>query len=355
MIFNLFRRGIPKIPFKEVLDDPRTTEEKERDYRAEEIRPLTAPVWVEKPRSIWRKFPIFDQDQSGSCVGQSVAKLLGIENHLEEGKFVHLSARDIYSRRSNKPMPGMWFQNAMEIGYKYGATIEQLMPSQKMNEGQMNNDSDRKVSDEQIALVLKGGNYVSLPINIDAIASIYPKPIVIGVKFWYDEYNRPDPKVLRTGNPPYHHAIAKVDYTIYNGKRCLVIDDSWGLNTGWEGQRVISEDWFKSGRISAAWYFEDLRNDWRDLEGGARPKHRFDKDLVLGMRNNDVIALQDCLKWENLFPTNQTSTGYYGGITAKAVLDFWIKYGIATQQEIDILQGKRVGVKTRARLNELFS
>ena len=62
------------------LDDPRSPEEKERDYRAEEIKPLMAPIWTEKPRSEFRRFPIFDQNQSSSCVSMSVAKVLGIEN-----------------------------------------------------------------------------------------------------------------------------------------------------------------------------------------------------------------------------------------------------------------------------------
>lgn len=352
-MFNFFKHNIPKIE-GEVLPDPRTEEEKDRDYQAEEIVAFGIPVWIEKPRNEWRKFPIFDQDGSYSCVANAVAKLLGIENFLEEGKFVHLSPRDIYTQRLNRPAAGMWFSDGMSVGYKKGATIEQLMPSMEKSETEMNDYSDRKVSDEQLALVLKGGNYFSVPIDIDNIAQLYPKGVVIGVKFWYDEYNRPDPQILRTDTPPYHHAITVVDYTLYKGKKCLVIDDSWGIDTGWNGQRVISKDWFDKGRVSAAWYYEKLNNNWRDKTENDKPHYQFDKDLIYGMRNTDVIMLQNCLKWEEVFPINQVSTGYFGNVTAKAVLNFWLKYNIATQEEIDNLKGRRVGPKSRAKLNELF-
>ena len=79
-----------------------------RDYDLREIASAPIVSWTEK--TDFKSFPIFNQSQSSSCVAQATAKLLGIENYLEEGKFVSLSARDIYSRRINYPLEGMYFR-----------------------------------------------------------------------------------------------------------------------------------------------------------------------------------------------------------------------------------------------------
>ena len=341
------------------LDDPRTLEEKERDFRVEEIMAMGQVEWREKKEEEWRKFPIFDQAQSGSCVAQSLAKVLGIENWLEEGKFVHKSARDIYTRRKNAPEEGMWFQNAFEIGYKHGATIEQLMPSQKMNEVQMNISSDRKTIDEQIALVGKGGNYFWIPLNIDRIASIiepHGKGVVIGARFTMNEWNRPVPVILGT-EMPLHHAVVAHTATLYKGKKALVVDESWGsLSTTFNGRRIITEDWFTTpGRITAALHYLPLKNTWRDTqEVCPRPKYQWNKEMLFGQRNLDIEALQKALMFEELFPQLQITTGFYGNVTARAVRDFNIKYNIIPTTDIEI-QGRRVGLSTRTRLNELFT
>ena len=65
------------------------------------------------------------------------------------------------------------------------------------------------------------------------------------------------------------------------------------------------------------------------------------------MKNNDVIMLQDCLKWLDLFPKTQISTGYFGGITRDSVKKF------QTQHNIEPVLGY-VGILTRTKLNELF-
>ena len=106
------------------LLDNRPAEEKEKDYTFEEIVASVNKVeWVEKPRKEWRKFPIFNQDGSGSCVAQTEAKEMGIMRWLKDGIYVHFSAADIYQRRSNKPGGGMYGYNARKIVKDNGATL----------------------------------------------------------------------------------------------------------------------------------------------------------------------------------------------------------------------------------------
>src|SRR3990167_1907302 len=97
--------------------DIRDEESKLKDFKFEEIVASggEAVNWVEKPADKIRKFPIFNQDGSGSCVAQTEAKEMGIMRQLKDGNYVHFSATDIYQRRPNKPKSGMGFIDARKI------------------------------------------------------------------------------------------------------------------------------------------------------------------------------------------------------------------------------------------------
>ncbi len=82
-----------------------------------------------------------------------------------------------------------------------------------------------------------------------------------------------------------------------------------------------------------------------------KPKYMFNTDLEFGQTNDEVKALQDCLKWEGLFPTNAESTGYFGAVTKKSVQGFQVKYFITTPEGSGY---GRVGPKTREKLNSIY-
>ena len=329
-----------------LIEDPRITEEKEKDYKAEELLAAFVPItWVEKPESEWRKFPIFNQDGSSSCVAQATSKALGIENYLEEKKFVHFSARDIYARRSNFPGQGMWFQDGLNIAYNYGATVEQLMPSQNMNESLMNSAEDRTPLTELVAKIGKGGNYITLPIDIEAIASLIEpsgKPVLIGVRFGPNEWNRPVPQILGT-DTRWGHAICATNATLYQGKKSLVVEDSWGTESGLQGRRILTEDWFNAKRIVFAGYITFLKNEGIEV----KPKYQFLRDLKYGMvYDADVKKLQECLAYLKLFPTRDYFTGNFYGLTLKGVKAFQVLNDIPITGIVEI--------QTRTKLNGIF-
>lgn len=316
-----------------------------RDFRFEEIGKTAVIDWQEKKE--FKTYESFDQDGSSSCVANAVAKALGIENLKEEGKFVHFSPRDIYSRRSNKPSEGMYFREAMEIGSKYGATLEQLMPSQGLSEAIMNDAEDRTPFDEMVAKAGRGGNYVSTNCDIDTIATILlkGKGVLLGFRWNYDEWDKTIP-VIGTKEPQYCHAVCATDFGLLNGKKVIAIDESWGFKN--ITQRFLTEDWF-TRRCVASWYFEDLSN--KEALGIISQKYKFEKDLEVGMKSDEVVKLQLILKDMGFFPANQECTGYYGGITSKSVLDFQLKYSIV--QSKDDLGAGRFGPKTREKMNSL--
>lgn len=82
-------------------------------------------------------------------------------------------------------------------------------------------------------------------------------------------------------------------------------------------------------------------------------KFQFKTNLRLGERGDDIRALQVILKALGMFPANVECTGFYGKITASAVLAFQLKYEVDSPMLLRQLAGKIVGPKTRAELNKL--
>ena len=333
--------------FPGALDDTRPETEKEKDYKAEEVASFGAVTWAEKRFENIETFPVRNQNGSGSCVSQSLALIMGIENYLEENKFVELSAKDIYVRRSNAS-PGMIGVEALNIAKNFGATLETLMPSQNQGETEIN-IVDRKVSDEQIAKIFKIKGFLQLPFSIENIASIIEsgrkngvgKPVMTWYKFPRTEWTAL-PSLTDSTADIVHHSVTAVDYGLLNGIKGLFTQDSWGLHSSTQkGLRFIAEPYLK--RMTFCAYVEDLNNNWRDGVPIPTSTEKLTKDLRFGMRDPEVMILQDILKAKQLFPQTATSTGYFGIITLKAVKAF--------QSANGLISDGMVGQKTREKLN----
>jgi peptidoglycan hydrolase-like protein with peptidoglycan-binding domain len=324
-----------KINYNGAIEDPID----ERDYQSKEIG-FYAPVnWVEKKE--FRQFPNKDQDGSLSCVAQAVSKILGIENYLEEGKYFPLSARDIYVRRSNAPAGGMIYREAMKIGNENGATLESLIPSESQSEVQMNDITDRTPYTELVGRLGRGGAYISIPTNsIDEIASVIAtgKAVLLGFRFDYNEWDLDVPVIKAGSQLSCGHGVAGVDFTLYNGKKAIVIDESWGFKN--IKQRIITEEWF-NGRCVSAWYFENLSNNQALIE--TTEKYIFNNDLSFGMQNEEVKELHKVLMSFGLLKIKEP-TGYFGSLTKTAVMEY------QTLKSITPVSGY-VGPLTRQALN----
>jgi len=355
-MFNFFRK---KITFTSGANiDTRSEKERNKDYKIEELVTSFTPVnWVEKDASEIRRFPIFNQDGSGSCVAQTMAKMVGIMYWLKNNNYIHFSATDVYQKRSNKPSSGMNGVDVFEIAQE-GITLEQLVPSQSMTDQQMDGI---KIEDykEDVGKIFKIGNYVILPVkDIDTIASIIQvteKPVMVWFYFTHNEWDKNVPEIADhaldiVGPTTGRHSVTAVDFTLHNGKKALVIEDSWGPTHGNGGQRIITEDFFKERNFFSA-YTMNFKFD--ELPEETKPKHTFNTDLDFGQTNDEIKVLQDVLKYEGLFPVNVESTGYFGAITKKSVGEFQVRYGVV---DCETTPGfGRVGPMTRRKLNELYS
>ena len=141
---------------------------------------------------------------------------------------------------------------------------------------------------------------------------------------------------VKRGKEDWGHAVSMIGWK----KDYLIFQNSWGEGWGDKGLGYVPIDY----QCLEAWAI--LCDLPTDFELRKRPSHNFLNDLSIGMRNEEVKVLQDCLKFEDCFPIEIESTGYFGQITLLAVQKFQKKYGI--------IQTGYVGSLTRTKLNELF-
>lgn len=339
------------------IEDVRTDAEKKRDYTFPELTASVNPVrWESKPEETWRKFPIYDQNGSGSCVAQTAAKLLGISYFLENDDYVHFSATDIYQQRFNKPAGGMAGFDVFRIIKKNGATLEDLVPSQSMTDKQMDSVKIPKYK-RDVGRVFRVSNYITVPPkDIETVASIIQttgKGVMVWFYFTREEWKTvPEVKVRGLNkSKALRHSVTATDFTLYKGKKALIIDDSWGYGYGKGGRRIITEDFFKERNYYAGYL---MNFDFKEGEPVNKPHYNFTKTMKFGENNGDIKVMQDIFKYEGLFPQNVESTGYYGGITAKSVFEFQKKHRVASLSELESLKGMVAGPKTIAKLNEIY-
>lgn len=167
--------------------------------------------------------------------------------------------------------------------------------------------------------------------------------IVAGFTFsrqgWATEYIR----ASRTGEATTGHAVALVGWD----STYLIGQNSFGPNWGKEGMFFVPKDYRP---FSGYAIIVDLPNNWQELLdiGIEKPKHFFANNLSVGLKNDEVKILQDCLKWLGCMEKSQESTGYFGTITKNALIVFQQRYGISPQSGY-------FGILSRAKMNELLS
>lgn len=334
--------------------DNRPESEKNKDVKLKEAVASAAPAsWVEKTPDKWRKFPIFNQNGSGSCVAQTQAKELGIMRALKDGVYVHFSATDIYQRRANRPSIGMLATDARNIA-RAGVTLEVLTPSQNLTDSQMDGALVEPYK-RQVGAVFSAPNYLEDPVkDIETTASVI-QTTSKGTMLWFyfkaDEWTEHPiikyPTLDLSAPDTLRHSVTGVEACLVGGKKSVIIEDSWGTSYGLAGQRVIDLDFF----LARNWYAGHLMNFKFDEQLIPKPHYVFNNDLEFGMTNAEVKILQDIFKYEGMFPTNFDSTGYFGAETKKSAQKFQTKYGISSPSSAGY---GRVGPKTRARLNEIY-
>lgn len=320
-----------------------------RDYRPQELYDFGAVKWRRKQAppgyqytlggKYRRRFPVRDQDGSNTCVAQTHAKLLGIEEFNETGTFKEFSARPIYRWRNNRPWAGMSSIDAFGIGSKKGTTTEERLPSQRLDDSVMDAQAlPWDATDAQIAYRHRGGGYVTIfnayagdTFSIDELAGAMEATkagLAIHIFATFREYNRFAPTIYEPGllyeKSTVRHCVTGVDYTLHNKEKAIVIDESWGNDSGSGGQRVLTESFLRE-RLRYAGHYLPLVNS--ELVGTKPSAAAITKQLRWNDSGPAVVALQDILKFEGKFPSNVKSTGLFWTVTANAVKAWQLAHG----------------------------
>lgn len=331
-----------------ILEDDRSEAERSKDWRAEEIvaRGSLTPKFREVKKGKWNKYTVRDQDGSGSCVSQAIAKGFEVLYKLKTNKTLVFSATPIYQKRKNSPEPGMYIADAFNIAIKDGTCPEANCKSQRMNDDAM--DSARLPDNfDQLNDFLDAIAYVDMPFDFDYIAAWIEKYGYASIHIAADRnsWSRDFPK-LGSKNRGIRHAVAGVDAVTYNGVQYIIIEDSWGEFGEFKGQRLLSREVFNDMFTKGAGFTE------LQFDVFAAKFDKFMQRMEYGQQSAEIKRLQDYLKSKGFFPSNQESTGYYGNITALAVYNFQMAKAVASPLVLNRYKGKYCHEATLAAINK---
>lgn len=330
--------------YQGALLDERPEERKAKDFKSDnpELASAVQLNWVEKKPEEWKNYPSRNQVNSSSCVAQAMSKALYT---MQKGV---VSAHPIYRSRKNFSEKGMWLYDGADILKKQGTVGEDQDMSQNVNEDFLNMPIANVVEDILKTTPIKIGGYVYVANckNIDEIAQAIEEHghCVITVGSNYAEWSS-IPEVQ--GDVKWYHGICAIDYVLYNGKKYIVIEDSWGSNIGqFDDRRLLSEEFIKT-RCTGALFFLPYTPP-------SPIHHVFTQKLQRGDSGEEVLFLQNALKQLKFFP-DMATTKFYGVITEHAINNFQMYYKDDILTPLGLTQPTgRFGSATMAKLNSLL-
>lgn len=296
------------------------------------------------------KLPVKNQGQSFSCGGQAWSTYIGILEALATQTFEERSAKFVYSQ-VYVPGGGARGRDCADVCVNQGVAREAALSSyqngQIPSETFMERSGDITTEVRQDATSSKLLSYAQVGNNINDIARAMKlnHGLVLGITgsnngTWNSEF----PKPPIPGDATWNHWIYFGKAKMINGVKNIACLNSWGDKIGNKGWQWISEA-----------YMPYVFSAWTHVFGVTPVSgfhHTFTFDLDSGMSGAEVKHLQTALQLDGTFPASVPPTGFFGQITVQAVKDFQKKYNIAN---MGVTGFGRVGPKTRAKLNQLFS
>ncbi len=270
------------------------------------------------------------------------------------------SAKYVYSQ-VYVPIPGggSGFDSLSNIAIKQGFGLESLTPSYDNGRAPSEAFMERPGDITGMARISAARErgllaYAYFAPNIDSVASAMVACKGVSVLLrgsnngtWLSPHPKP-PSYLAPGltNEVWAHYMLGCKAFLINGKKSIGVLQSWGPNVGENSIQWLDENYFASGAV-----FETgvLIYSPKPVD---LPSHTFNTLLSAGMQSDEITALQSYLAYDGCL--NIAPTGFYGPITAQAVLKFQLKYQLASPTTLTELGGSTVGPATRAKLNSLL-
>ena len=342
--------------------------------------PLTGKFFVDVT-----KLPVWNQKKIGSCVGHAGAKYKQLLDWMETGEMKKLSPRFLYAiakARDDYPFEGTFPRLVAKILKDHGCATEATVPndSDLSHEAYVYNRVESDIPEDSWAeakeFCIQGYAFPNVKSAAElgnAIQNYNGAMLLMRVgKEWWTKadgtssWSAKDVVPLR---PPKEivsgHEVYLYGYEVEtSGRVKFYIFNSWSLDWGMTGKAWFYHDEY-APFLDEAITFVDLPNNWQETIDQLPSKESFEHQFLVpihyGTQNEEVKALQTALLIDGHFSRELYGTllkagslGFYGSITAQAVLSFQRKHKVASETELTLLGGKSVGPKTRNQLNLMF-
>lgn len=286
-----------------------------------------------------------DQGQSGSCGGQAWSYDDAVKHASDNGLYSEKSAKYIYAQTFVSGGGSSGVDNS-NIVKNQGVASEILTSSydngNPPSEAFMERSQDITPAARQDAISGKIFSSATCAVLIDDIAQNVRDNhgLIIGIGgsnngTWLTSYPKP-PKM-----PTWWHWLYVGRAKMINGKKYIGVKNSWGDTVGDKGWQWLGEDYVNPVDIFNVWIMVNKSSD----------NYLFTKTIKYGQRNLDVAHLQMKLQKLGFFPADTNCTGYFGDVTARAVVAFQISNGILDFQGAK-LKTVQAGPKTVSLLNK---
>lgn len=243
------------------------------------------------------KIPIKNQGVSSSCTGQALSYYISVLNMIEMGKWVDISARDIYAYISLGEGVGAYLRDALKLSVDRGVGTEELVPSyhyEYVNGRQFitpYNESEYLVKPKEteelkrIRTALRAKEFRLVQYTNDQMEQMaWAQLLGFGCYFsvdgenngtWSSEYPQPPKKRV------WGHAL----YGANAKDREIGFPNSWGT-VGVNGWQKLKQNYFDDGAVGVAWTLIDKDNIYNNMD-----VKKFIKDNDLNqVRNTDTGA-----------------------------------------------------------------
>lgn len=323
------------------------------------------------------KLPVNNQGASGSCGGQADEKLGEVLNAVAKKSFTRMSAKFTYAPIAY-PGGGTTDGDLVRISTRDGWAPEVDTPSYQNaagapevggfapSEAFMEQEDDITIVARQDAIVEQAMSPIYIGTDIESIAQgirdYYGVRIgIVGSNngTWISAEPTPPTPTEDIWSHFLYAGKARTDPA--SGVKQIGILNSWGAEgvgdpamPGWQWLDAsyfgvpLPQSVFQTSIWAATSYLFNA-------SPATELHYSFPNSITFGETGEDVIALQKALQIDGEFPLGVPCTGYYGAITARAVLAFQRKYALDTPQNLVELNGMACHAKTAAKLNALFN
>jgi hypothetical protein len=345
------------------------------DYRDIRIAQVSAPR--EYPPSFFvdvSKLPVWHQRKIGACVGHAMAKYKQKLDLDDTGKVEPLSARFLYAMakaQDNYAGEGTYPRLVAKILKDVGCATEATCPNDTTldHESYVYNRKEENIptpaKDEAYKAKIAGYAWADLTKEglKQCIVDFNGGAMLVRLdKNWWTDikgiYTYVAAKLFPLRAPKENisgHEVYLMGYRdIGNGDVEFHHLGSWGDKWGDNGTGYFLWSEYKE-YIDEVITYTDIPNHLLE-EANNKPaefKYKFTRPIEVGETSEEVKQLQSALKMYGTF--DFAITGYYGSITAKAVLDFQKKETILSWYERYVMRGQKVGPKTLEALNRIYN